>query len=79
MPTALSSGAQKLGQPVSLSNFVFEENSASSQPGAGERAVAMLVQLSGLVNGRSVAVLAQHRVLIGRQQLRATRRRSSTP
>jgi hypothetical protein len=30
--TALSSGAQKLGQPVPLSNFVAEENRARSHP-----------------------------------------------
>jgi hypothetical protein len=28
----LGSGAQKLGQPVPLSNFVFEEKAAKSQP-----------------------------------------------
>src|ERR1700722_6590941 len=31
-PTARSSGAQKLGQPVRLSNLVVEENKSSSQP-----------------------------------------------
>ncbi len=30
--TALSSGCQKLGQPVPLSNLVLEENRSSSQP-----------------------------------------------
>ena len=30
--TALSSGFQKLGQPVRLSNFVSDENSASLHP-----------------------------------------------
>jgi hypothetical protein len=30
--TALGSGFQKLGQPVPLSNFVFEEKSGSLQP-----------------------------------------------
>ncbi len=32
LPTALSSGLKKLGQPVPLLNFVSEENSGRSQP-----------------------------------------------
>ena len=32
VPMAPSSGAQKLGQPVPLSNFVSEEKRCSSQP-----------------------------------------------
>jgi hypothetical protein len=32
VPIALSSGAQKLGQPVPLSNFVADENRSSAQP-----------------------------------------------
>jgi hypothetical protein len=30
--TAWGKGAQKLGQPVPLSNFVFDENSGFAQP-----------------------------------------------
>jgi hypothetical protein len=32
VPMAFSRGAQKLGQPVPLSNFVAEENTGKSQP-----------------------------------------------
>ena len=32
VPTASGSGAQKLGQPVRLSNFVSDEKSGSSHP-----------------------------------------------
>ena len=38
VPTALSIGAQKLGQPVPLSNLVVDENSVERAAGAGERA-----------------------------------------
>ena len=31
-PTALCSGAQKLGQPVPLSNLVVDENTGKAQP-----------------------------------------------
>src|SRR5262245_9593502 len=55
VPTAFSSGAQKLGQPVPLSNFVVEEKRSRSQP-----AQAKLPRRSscsrGLVNARSVAL-----------------------
>ena len=32
VPTAFGSGAQKLGQPVPLSNFVSDEKRGSSHP-----------------------------------------------
>jgi hypothetical protein len=32
VPTAFSKGAQKLGQPVRLSNFVVDENNGQLQP-----------------------------------------------
>src|SRR3954469_22894316 len=52
-PTALSSGFQKLGQPVPLSNLVSEENSGRSQPAQAK--VPLRCSLSsGLVQGRSV-------------------------
>ena len=68
VPTALVSGAQKLGQPVPLSNLVVDENRSRSQP-AQAKMPARCSFSSGLVNGRSVALLAQHRILVGRQQL----------
>ena len=43
-PTALSSGAQKLGQPVPLSNFVVEENRSRSQPAQANVPAPLLVQ-----------------------------------
>src|SRR5471030_1412702 len=52
-PTAWSSGFQKLGQPVWLSNLVLDENSGSAQP-AQANLPARCSSLSGLVNGRSV-------------------------
>ena len=68
VPTALSSGCQKLGQPVPLSNLVSEENSGRSQPAqcvdAGARS---LVERAG--EGALGAVLAQHVELLRRQQL----------
>ena len=42
VPTALSSGAQKLGQPVRLSNFV-PTKTRQVAAGAGEGSRAMLV------------------------------------
>src|ERR1700742_3203013 len=56
VPTALSSsGAQKLGQPVPLSNLVSDENRPWSQP-AQAKTPARCSLRSGLVNGRSVAL-----------------------
>ena len=46
-PTALSSGAQKLGQPVPLSNLVVEEKQIEVAAGAGEDALAVLVAAAG--------------------------------
>ena len=68
MPTALSSGAQKLGQPVPLSNLVSEENRARSQP-AQPKVPSRCSSSSGLVNGRSVAACRSTAYWVGRQQL----------
>ena len=54
VPTALSSGAQKLGQPVPLSNLVVDEKSVEAQP-AQANVPRRFSCRSGLVNGRSVA------------------------
>ena len=51
--TASASGVQKLGQPVPLSNLVFEENSGRSQP-AQAKMPARCSLSSGLVHGSSV-------------------------
>jgi hypothetical protein len=51
--TALSIGAQKLGQPVPLSNFVFDENSGRSHP-TQAKSPARPSCRRGLVNGPSV-------------------------
>src|SRR5262245_26447081 len=53
-PTALSSGFQKLGQPVPLSNFVDEEKLSRPQPAQAKLPLRFSFR-SGLVNGRSVA------------------------
>jgi len=53
VPTALASGAQKLGQPVPLSNFVFDENRSSWQP-AQANTPLRCSSFNGLLNGRSV-------------------------
>src|SRR5262245_35716077 len=53
VPTAFSSGAQKLGQPVPLSNFVVEENRSRSHP-AQAKLPRRSSCSSALVNGRSV-------------------------
>src|SRR3954447_14305864 len=55
-PTAFSSGCQKLGQPVPLSNLVSEENSGRSQP-AQENVPLRFSWLSGLDPGYSVLCL----------------------
>ena len=68
VPTALSSGAQKLGQPVWLSNLVVEENRARSQPGAGEGAAPLLVEQRAR-EGALGGLAPQHRILVGLQQL----------
>ena len=51
VPMALSSGAQKLGQPVPLSNFVLDENAGRSQP-AQAKVPARVSCSSALVKGR---------------------------
>src|SRR5262249_41600895 len=54
VPTACSSGSQKLGQPVPLSNFVVEEKSGRPQP-AQEKGPRRRSCSSALEKGRSVA------------------------
>src|SRR6201981_2725074 len=53
---ALSSGFQKLGQPVPLSNLVSEENSGRSQPAQAKVPLRCSFR-SGLDQGRSVPCL----------------------
>ena len=60
-PTALSSGCQKLGQPVPLSNLVSDENSGRSQPAQAKVPAASRIERAGA--GALGAMLAQHRVL----------------
>src|SRR3954447_7844905 len=55
-PTAFSSGCQKLGQPVPLSNLVSEENSGRSQPAQAKMPLRCSFN-SGLDPGRSVPCL----------------------
>jgi len=52
-PMALSSGFQKLGQPVPLSYLVSEENSGRSQPAQAKMPLRFSFS-SGLEPGRSV-------------------------
>src|SRR5262245_38327855 len=54
VPTALSSGAQKLGQPVPLSNFVVDEKRSSPHP-AHANVPRRFSCRSSLVKGGSVA------------------------
>src|SRR5260370_40512394 len=56
VPTALGSGAKKLGQPVPLSNFVDDSNSGKPQA-AQAYLPARCSLLSGLVPARSVPCL----------------------
>ena len=56
VPVARGKGAQKLGQPVPLSNLVFELNRAWSQP-AHLKVPARCSLFNGLVKGCSVACL----------------------
>jgi hypothetical protein len=56
VPTAFSSGAQKLGHPVRLSYFVVDENASRSHP-AQAKLPRRVSCRSGLVNGRSVPLL----------------------
>src|ERR1700675_3652976 len=56
VPTALGSGAKKLGQPVPLSNFVDDSNSEKPQA-AQAYMPARCSLLSGLVPARSVPCL----------------------
>ena len=53
VPIAFSSGAQKLGQPVPLSNLVVEEKRSRSQP-AQTKLPRRCSSRSALVKGRSV-------------------------
>src|SRR6202161_2521534 len=53
VPTASGSGAQKLGQPVPLSNFVFDEYSGKAHP-AHAYTPARFSPSSGLENGASL-------------------------
>src|SRR5215475_3783628 len=55
VPTALSIGAQKLGQPVRLSNFVVDENRSKSQP-AQAKLPRRFSWRRGLEKGCSVAL-----------------------
>ena len=54
VPTALSSGTQKLGQPVPLSNFELDENSGRRHP-AHANVPRRFSWSSGLLNGGSVS------------------------
>src|SRR4051812_2755423 len=56
LPTAFSSGCQKLGQPVPLSNLVSDENSGRSQPAQAKMPLRCSLS-SGLEPGRSVPSL----------------------
>jgi len=56
VPIAPSSGAQKLGQPVPLSNLVVEENRSRSQPSADECAAPFLVQKRARERTLSIAL-----------------------
>ena len=68
MPTAPSSGAKKLGQPVPLSNFRSATEQRLSARHARERSGAVfLEQRAG--PGALGAVAAQHLVLLRRQDL----------
>ena len=58
-PTALSSGCQKLGQPVPLSNLVLEENSGNAQA-AHVKTPARFSLFKGLVNGRCRGVATRY-------------------
>ena len=66
--TAFSIGAQKLGQPVPLSNFVVEENSGRSQPAQWKVPAPVLVDQRARP-WRFRAAPAQDVVLRRRQQL----------
>jgi hypothetical protein len=61
--TAFGSGCQKLGHPVPLSNFVFEEYSARSQP-AQKYVPGRFSSSSGLG-----PLVAQHLIRLRREQL----------
>ena len=66
--TAFGSGAQKLGQPVPLSNLVREEYRFCAAAGTSENAGAMLrVQRTAV---RTLRIrLPQDGILVGRQEL----------
>ena len=68
MPTASSIGAQKLGHPVPLSNFVSEEKSSRPQP-AQTNCPSLFSTFSGLRPRALGPVLAKHLKLFRRQGL----------
>ena len=69
MPTACSNGAQKLGQPVPLSNLVVEENSSSPQP--AQVKVPLRCSLSkGLLKGASVPLRLSTAYWLGLRSVR---------
>jgi hypothetical protein len=61
--TALSSGFQKLGQPVPLSNLVVEANKGKEQPAQENTRAMLLVERAAA--GRLRGLLAQHGILLG--------------
>jgi len=68
VPTALSSGCQKLGQPVPLSNLVSDENRSRSQPAQWKTPLRCSLS-SSLVQGRSDIFPAASRELFGRAMM----------
>ena len=75
--TAPSSGIQKLGQPVPLSNFESDENSGSPQP-AHAKVPRRRSASNGLVNGGSVAPRRNTRYCCGDKHRRQCVRVYST-
>src|ERR1700722_6663220 len=67
--TALSNGAQKLGQPVPLSNLVVEANRSRSHP-AQVNVPRRASCNSGLVKGRSVSLCRSTAYWSGVRRLR---------
>ena len=72
--TALSRGAQKLGQPVPLSNLVVDEKASKLQPAQANTAFPLFMQ-KGAREGPLGPILAQDRILIRRRSFSASRRR----
>ena len=67
VPTASSSGSQKLGHPVRLSYFVAEENRGWSQA-AQANVPARFSSSRGLLKARSVPWPPKHPILFRRQR-----------